>query len=128
MFRSDGPGRDQHNVGPGPNNGEQRLIGRAAESTGQASERGGAVDAGDHVEPHGRARARTRQFHVQRGWIHGIAGKRPKLAHRHTPGLPVTRGTGPDDAWSGDGVPALRHRSVTNAGAGWPGSFPLPVL
>ena len=74
----------QHNVGLGPQHREQCLIGRAAEAAGQASERGGAVDAGDHVEPHGRPRARTRQLPVQRGWIHGIAEKRPKLAHRHT--------------------------------------------
>jgi hypothetical protein len=34
MFRSDGPGRDQHNVGLGPQNREQRLIGRAPEAAG----------------------------------------------------------------------------------------------
>jgi hypothetical protein len=52
MFRANGSGRDEYDICLGAEYREQRLVGGAAQAAGHAGNRGGAVNAGDHVEPH----------------------------------------------------------------------------
>ena len=52
MFRANGSGRDEYDICLGAEYREQRLVGEAAQAAGHAGNRGGAVNAGDHVEPH----------------------------------------------------------------------------
>ena len=74
MLRANGSGRDEHDIGLGAEHREQRLVGRAAQAAGHAADRSGAVDAGDHVEPHGGPPARPDgSFAVQSGRVHGVA-------------------------------------------------------
>jgi hypothetical protein len=52
LLRANGPGRDEHDICLGAKYREQRLVGGAAQAAGHAGNRRGAVNAGDHVEPH----------------------------------------------------------------------------
>jgi glucose 1-dehydrogenase len=81
MLRADGSGRDEHDIGLGAEYREQRLVGRAAQAAGQAGDRGGAVEAGDHVEPHRGPRPGRRQVFVQDGRVDGVTGKWQQLPH-----------------------------------------------
>jgi hypothetical protein len=85
MLGANGSGRDEHDIGLRTEHREQRLVGRAAQAAGHAGERGGAVDAGDHVEPHHGPRPGRRQVAVQHGRVDRVAGKWQELPHRSPP-------------------------------------------
>jgi hypothetical protein len=72
VFRANGSGRHEHDIGLGAEYREQRLVGGATQAAGHAGDRGGAVDAGDHVEPHRGPRPGRRQVAVQCGRVNGV--------------------------------------------------------
>ena len=78
------PGGDQHDVGQGTQRGEDLAVGGAAEPAGQPVHRGGAVDTGDHVEPHRRSPRDHRQIPVDVEGLDGLARFREELAQDGT--------------------------------------------
>jgi hypothetical protein len=86
MLGANGSGRNEHDVCLGAEYREQRLVGRAAQAAGHAGDRSGAVDAGDHVEPHRGPRPGRRQIGVQCGRVNGVTGKWQELPHQSPPG------------------------------------------
>ena len=85
MFRANGSGRDEHDICLGAEYREQRLVGGAAQAAGHAGDRGGAVNAGDHVEPHRGPRPGHRQIAVQCGRVNRVTGKWQELPHQSPP-------------------------------------------
>ena len=85
MLRANGSGRDEHDICLGAEYREQRLVGRAAQAAGHAGDRGGAVNAGDHVEPDRGPRSGRRQVAVQYGRVNRVTGKWQELPHQSPP-------------------------------------------